>query len=111
MTIARRTWGLLVAVCLVAPQILRAQLGGQFEYPLSVVVDRSGNVLVSENQRNRIGFYGPNGVIVWRKGTLGTGDGEFRTRPASLWINWGLCMSPTTATPACRSSTRRRAPS
>jgi len=80
---SRRARGLLVALLLVAPHLLRAQAGGQFLYPISVTVDRSGNVLVSENQRNRISIFGPNGELGWHQGSQGNADGQFNI-PAGI---------------------------
>src|ERR1700757_955865 len=74
---SRHARGALVALLLVAPHLLRAQAGGQFLYPVSVTVDSSGRVLVSENQRNRISFFGPTGGLGWRQGSQGNADGQF----------------------------------
>ena len=78
-----RVRGVLVAVALLAPHVVQAQLGGQFRYPVSVAVDRSTNVLVSENERQRIDMYGPNGALGWRVGSQGSGDGQFEN-PAGI---------------------------
>jgi DNA-binding beta-propeller fold protein YncE len=80
---SRRARGFLVALLLAAPHVMRAQPGGQFLYPISVTVDRSANVLVSENQRNRISMFGPTGALGWHQGSQGNGDGQFNI-PAGI---------------------------
>ena len=78
-----RVRGTLVAAALLAAQVVHTQPGGQFLYPVSVAIDRSTNVLVCENERQRIDMYGPNGALGWQKGTQGSGDGEFEN-PAGI---------------------------
>ena len=78
-----RVRGTLIAVALLAAQVVHTQPGGQFLYPVSVAIDRSTNVLVCENERQRIDMYGPNGALGWQKGTQGSGDGEFEN-PAGI---------------------------
>jgi sugar lactone lactonase YvrE len=51
--------------------------GGQFDDPLGIAVDRSGNVLVADSRNARIEKFAPSGAFITSLGTKGTGYGQF----------------------------------
>jgi DNA-binding beta-propeller fold protein YncE len=52
---------------------------GQFTSPISVAVDRNGNLLVADYGNHRIQVLTPNGDFVRSFGKFGTENGEFRS--------------------------------
>ena len=51
--------------------------GGQFDDPLGIAVDRSGNVLVADSRNARIEKFAPSGAFITSLGIKGTGYGQF----------------------------------
>jgi DNA-binding beta-propeller fold protein YncE len=64
----------LLAVCALAPELSWGQL---VKFPISVAVDRDGNVYVSEYDQHRIDKLDTSGNVVWRSGTLGSANDQF----------------------------------
>ncbi len=50
---------------------------GQFNYPLGVAVDSSGNVYVADAYNDRIQKFNGSGSFIVKWGTYGSGDGQF----------------------------------
>jgi DNA-binding beta-propeller fold protein YncE len=50
---------------------------GQFDQPLGIAADRSGNVLVADSRNARIEKFASNGAFIKSIGTKGTGYGQF----------------------------------
>jgi DNA-binding beta-propeller fold protein YncE len=51
---------------------------GQFDEPLGIAVDRSGNVLVADSRNGRLEKFAPSGTFITSIGIKGTGYGQFR---------------------------------
>ena len=51
---------------------------GQFDGPLGIAVDRSGNVLVADSRNGRIEKFAPSGMFITSIGVKGTGYGQFK---------------------------------
>jgi len=51
---------------------------GQFEYPVGIAVDGSGNVYVTDRDINRIQKFDGNGTFLWMWGSQGTADGQLK---------------------------------
>jgi len=51
---------------------------GQFDFPRGIIVDRAGNILVSDSNNNRIQKFSPAGVFLSMFGTAGRNRGDFR---------------------------------
>ncbi|HTC20048.1 MAG TPA: 6-bladed beta-propeller, partial [bacterium] len=56
---------------------------GQFDSPIGITLDRSGNVYVSDSGNNRIQKFNSNGKFLLKWGSKGAGEGQFQ-RPAGL---------------------------
>jgi DNA-binding beta-propeller fold protein YncE len=50
---------------------------GQFDWPIGVAVDSSGNVYVSDLHNNRIQKFTSDGTFITKLGTEGSGNGQF----------------------------------
>ena len=59
---------------------------GQFNEPIGIAVDASGNVYVSDTGNNRIQKFNPDGVLLETWGTAGDKEGEFE-RPMHLHVD------------------------
>lgn len=57
-----------IALCLVSATASWSQMGYQFEWPVSVAVDGTGNVYVAEEGRDRVQKFDPTGTLLWRVG-------------------------------------------
>jgi DNA-binding beta-propeller fold protein YncE len=51
---------------------------GQFDEPLGIAVDGTGNVLVADSRNARIEKFAPSGAFITSIGTKGTGYGQFK---------------------------------
>lgn len=76
---------------------------GQFDYPVAVAVDKSGNVFVSDLDNNRVVEFNPSNFA----GTL-TSFGSLAMRTASPWTTQEMCSSTTTLTIASLSFPQSR---
>ena len=83
----------------------------QFHAPSAVLVAPNGDVFVADGhggQTNaRIMKFTRDGTFIKTWGHQGTGPASSTSRTRSPWIRAGACSSPTAATTASRSSTRR----
>ena len=50
---------------------------GQFDLPVSVIIDSKGDVIVNDRGNNRIQKFDPDGNFILGFGSTGTGDGQF----------------------------------
>lgn len=50
---------------------------GQFNLPVSVIIDSKGDVIVNDRGNNRIQKFDPDGNFILGFGSTGTGDGQF----------------------------------
>jgi tripartite motif-containing protein 71 len=50
---------------------------GQFNLPVSVIVDSKGDVIVNDRGNNRVQKFDPDGNFILGFGSTGTGDGQF----------------------------------
>jgi DNA-binding beta-propeller fold protein YncE len=50
---------------------------GQFDLPVSVIIDSKGDVIVNDRGNNRIQKFDPEGNFILGFGSTGTGDGQF----------------------------------
>ena len=58
---------------------------GQFDWPMGVAVDSSGNVYVSDLHNNRIQKFTSDGTFITKWGTEGSGNGQFM-------YPWGIAV-------------------
>jgi streptogramin lyase len=59
---------------------------GQFNQPMNVAIDGSGNIFVAEGVNHRIQKFDSNGTFLTKWGTLGGNNGEFDT-PTGLAVD------------------------
>jgi hypothetical protein len=59
---------------------------GQFNYPIGVAVDNSGNVYVTDESNNRVQKFSSSGTYLSQFGTTGNGDGQLR-RPIGITVD------------------------
>jgi hypothetical protein len=74
---------LVQTVCAVETYQMIAQWGspgsgdGQFNYPVGIAMDASGNLYVADEKNNRIQKFDSDGGFLAKWGSYGTGDGQF----------------------------------
>src|SRR5258708_31136988 len=59
-----------MAVAVVCALSFQARAGGMFEYPVSIAIDKLGNIIVSEPGRHRVDKYDYGLGLKWRAGGL-----------------------------------------
>ena len=59
---------------------------GQFEWPVQIITNENGQILVSDEANHKISIFDPNGQFVSRWGIAGSGKGEF-LGPAGMAFN------------------------
>jgi len=69
--------GIMASVIMVEPVFADNDEDGQFNYPVDVAFDSSGNMYVVDNGNNRIQKFDSDGNFLLKWGTKGNQDGQF----------------------------------